>query len=48
MILPLIHELFANDAIFFTDLRSKKVALKNPITRHGVEVSYPDFATVAF
>ena len=47
-IISLTHELFANDAIFFTDLRSKKVALKNPATGRGVEVSYPDFATVAF
>lgn len=47
-VIPLTHELFANDAIFFTDLRSKKVALKNPATGYGVEVSYPDFATVAF
>ena len=47
-VIPLTHELFANDAIFFTDLRSKKVTLKNPATGYGVEVSYPDFATVAF
>lgn len=47
-VIPLTHELFANDAIFFTDLRSKKVALKNPATGYGVEISYPDFATVAF
>ncbi len=47
-VIPLTHELFANDAIFFTDLRSKKVALKNPSTGYGVEVSYQDFATVAF
>ena len=47
-VLPLTYELFANDAIFFTDLHSKKVVLKNPATGCGVEVSFPDFATVAF
>lgn len=47
-VLPLTYELFANDAIFFTDLHSKKVVLKNPVTSCGVEVSFPDFATVAF
>ena len=47
-VLPLTYELFANDAIFFTDLHSKKVVLKNPVTGCGVEVSFPDFATVAF
>ena len=47
-VIPLTHELFANDAIFFTDLHSKKVTLKNPVTGCGVEVSYPDFATIAF
>ena len=47
-VLSLTYELFANDAIFFTDLHSKKVVLKNPVTGCGVEVSFPDFATVAF
>ena len=47
-VLPLTYELFANDAIFFTDLHSKKVVLKNPVTGCGVEVSFQDFATVAF
>ena len=47
-VLPLTYELFANDAIFFTELHSKKVVLKNPATGCGVEVSFPDFATVAF
>lgn len=47
-VLPLTYELFVNDAIFFTDLHSKKVVLKNPATGCGVEVSFPDFATVAF
>lgn len=47
-VLPINYPLFANDAIFFTDLVSKKVALKNPATGKGVEVAYPDFETIAF
>lgn len=46
--IPLSYNLFAKDAILFDDLISKKVALKNPKTGCGVEVSYPDFETIAF
>lgn len=47
-ILPLTYELFADDAIFFDDIASRKVAIKNPATGKGVEVDYRDFETVAF
>lgn len=47
-ILPLCYDLFADDAIFFDQIVSRKVALKNPATGKGVEVSYPDFETIAF
>lgn len=47
-VLPLSYNLFANDAVFFDQIISRKVALKNPVTGKGVEVSYPDFKTIAF
>lgn len=47
-ILPLSYEVFCYDAIFFDDIASRKVALKNPSTGKGVEVDYQDFETVAF
>lgn len=46
--LPLSYELFEEDAIFFDDIRSRKVSIKNPVTGKGVEVDYRDFETVAF
>lgn len=46
--LPLSYELFQDDAIYFKRLHSKKVSLLNPSTQKGVEVSFPDFAAVAF
>lgn len=47
-VLPLSYDLFAEDAIFFDSLTSRKVALKNPTTGKGAEVSFPDFETIAF
>ena len=47
-ILPLEYGLFDNDAVFFQDLKSRKVSIVNPATRKGVEVDYRDFETVAF
>jgi galactose mutarotase-like enzyme len=41
--LPLSHELFAQDALVFKDLKSKKVSLKSRITREVLSVSYEDF-----
>lgn len=46
--LPLSYELFVDDAIFFDELVSRKVAIKNPATGKGVEVDFRDFETVAF
>lgn len=45
--LPLSYDLFVRDAIFFDNIASRKVALKNPVTGKGVEVDYRDFETVA-
>ncbi|MCI9283257.1 MAG: aldose 1-epimerase family protein [Lachnospiraceae bacterium] len=47
-ILPLSYELFREDAIYFDQIQSRKVALIHKKTRLGVEVSYPGFETVAF
>ena len=47
-ILPLSYDLFEKDAIFFDDIASRRVAIKNPATGRGVEVDYRDFETVAF
>ena len=46
--LPLTRELFKDDAIYFDDLKSRKVSLLNARTGHGVEVAFPGFETVAF
>lgn len=47
-VIPLTYDLFVDDAIFFDTLKSRKVAIKNPVTGKGVEVDYRDFETVAF
>ncbi len=47
-ILPLAYELFDSDAIYFEGLQSKKVSLIHKDTEKGVEVSFEDFASVAF
>ena len=46
--LPLTRELFKDDAIYFDDLKSRRVTLRNTVTGHGVEVAFPGFETVAF
>ncbi len=46
--IPLSYDLFAQDAFFFDNLKSRKVMLKNPKTGNGVQVSYPNFETIAF
>lgn len=46
--LPLSYELFKKDAIYFDRLASRKVSVVHRDTRRGVQVSYPDFETVAF
>lgn len=47
-ILPLSHSLFQNNAVFFYQIRSRKVSLSHKQTGKGVCVSYPDFETIAF
>lgn len=47
-ILPLSYELFREDAIYFDQIRSHRVSLIHRNSRKGVEVSYPDFETIAF
>lgn len=47
-VIPLTYDLFRDDAIFFDQIRSRKVAIKNPATGKGVLVDYKDFETVAF
>ena len=47
-VLPLAYELFDSDAIYFEGLKSKRVSLVHTDTGKGVEVSYGDFASVAF
>lgn len=46
--IPLSYDLFIDDAIFFDNIRSRKVAIKNPATGKGILVDYRDFETVAF
>lgn len=47
-VIPLRYELFDHDAIYFEGLKSKKVSLIHGGTGRGVEVSFEDFASVAF
>lgn len=47
-VLPLSYGLFDNDALFFDELKSRKVSIVNPATKKGVEVDYSGFETVAF
>lgn len=41
--IDLTEDLFANDALIFKDIVSKKVALKNHQNPHSIEVTYFDF-----
>lgn len=47
-ILPLDYHLFDRDALYFDQLQSRKVSMVHSVTGKGVEVSYPDFSSVAF
>lgn len=47
-VLPLSYDLFREDAVYFENPRSRKVALVHPQTRKGVEVRFPDFDGIAF
>lgn len=46
--LKLDYSLFNIDALVFPHLKSKSVQLLNPSTGKGIQVDYPDFATIAF
>lgn len=46
--LQLDYSLFDIDAIVFPHLKSKSVTLVNPATGKGIQMDYPDFATIAF
>lgn len=46
--IPLSHDLFLHDAIWFDRPSSKEVALINPSTGHGIATAFEDFDTVAF
>lgn len=47
-IVPLKYELFDRNAVYFESLKSKKVSLIHGSDQKGVEVSFEDFASVAF
>ncbi len=47
-VLPLDYELFCNDAVYFDQIRSRRVSLVNPQTGKGVAVAHPGFESVAF
>jgi galactose mutarotase-like enzyme len=42
--LPLTKEMFSNDALMFTQLKSKKVTLKNGFNNNSISLSYTDFS----
>ena len=47
-ILPLKYSMFKQDAVYFDQIKSRKVSVIHPITRKGIEVDYPGFSSVAF
>lgn len=46
--LPLSYELFQKDAVYFDRIDSRRVSLIHKETRKGIQVSYPDFESIAF
>lgn len=46
--LPISYPMFDNDAIYFDELKSRKVSIVHPGTRKGVEVDFSGFSSVAF
>ena len=46
--LPLTREMFKDDAVYFDDLKSRKVSIIHKDSSHGIEVGFPGFDTVAF
>lgn len=47
-ILPLNREMFRDDAIYFDNLKSRRVALINTHTGRGIGITFPGFETIAF
>ncbi|MDD3252137.1 MAG: aldose 1-epimerase family protein [Lachnospiraceae bacterium] len=47
-VLPLSYDLFDQDAVYFEQILSRRVSLIHKESRKGIEVSYPDFESVAF
>ena len=46
--IPLSRELFQDNALYFPEIASRRVSLVHRESGRGVEVSYPDFETIAF
>lgn len=47
-VLPLSYNIFRNDAVFFEKINSRKVSLIHKVSGKGIQVSFPDFRSVAF
>lgn len=47
-VIPLSRELFQDNALYFPEIASRRVSLVHRESGRGVEVSYPDFETIAF
>lgn len=47
-VIPLDYGLFDQDAVYFDEIRSRKISLLHKESRKGVEVAYPGFTSVAF
>jgi len=47
-ILPLNYEMFRDHAVYFDQIRSRRVSLLNPKTGKGIAVAYPGFESIAF
>jgi len=47
-VLSLTPEMFDNDAVYFPHVNSHSVKLVHHSLTHGIEVSYPDFHSIAF
>ncbi|MEW4414166.1 aldose 1-epimerase family protein [Clostridium sp. AN503] len=47
-VVPLRYGLFDQDAVYFNEIRSRKVSLIHRESRKGIQVAYPGFSSVAF
>ena len=46
--IPLSRKLFRDNSLYFPEIASRRVSLVHRANGCGVEVSYPDFETIAF